>query len=146
MNEAMLFAKEISVDAKGRVFLPAKNTGVKPGEKLYLFYSEDHSSVIVRSEKSIQSLGQKYINADPREREEKLGELGDFLFNSIGIITVDGQGRVGLGIDVCAEANLIGSAFVVGCFDELRVYPNKEVYQQSMQAKKDAKLKQLGTK
>ena len=72
MNEAMLFAKEISVDAKGRVFLPAKNTGVKPGEKLYLFYSEDHSSVIVRSEKSIQSLGQKYINADPREREEKL--------------------------------------------------------------------------
>ena len=146
MNEAMLFTKEIAVDAKGRAFLPAKNTGIKPGEKLYLFYSEDRSSVIVRSEKSIQDLGKNFVSANPKEREEKLEELGDFLFNSIGIITVDGQGRVGLGIDVCAEANLIGSAFVVGCFDELRVYPNKEVYQQSMQAKKDAKQKQLGTK
>lgn len=146
MNEAMLFTRTIQIDPKGRFILPAKNTGVKAGEKIYLFYSEDRSSIIVRSEKSIQALGQKYINADPKEREQRLEELGDFLFNSIGVVTVDSQKRIGLGVSVCAEANLIGSAFVVGCFDELRIYPSEEAYKESIQAKKDAKLKQLGSK
>lgn len=146
MFDTMLFTKTISVDAKGRCFLPAKNTGVESGEKLYLFYSDDRNCVIARSEESIQRLGRKYIDADPREREEKLEELGDFLFNSIGIVSVDKQGRLGLGVEVCAEANLFGSAFVVGCFDEVRFYANEEVYQECMQAKKDAKLKQLGSK
>ena len=146
MYDTMLFTKTINFDQKGRFFLPAKNVGLEAGEKIYLFYSDDHSCVIARSEESIQRLGRKYIDADPKEREEKLEELGDFLINSIGVVTVDGQKRLSLGIKVCAEAKLIGSAFVVGCFDELRFYPSKEAYQESLQAKKDAKLKQLGSK
>ena len=143
MYDTMLFTQNVSIDAKSRLFLPAKNTGVEPGEKLYLFYTEDRLGVIIRSEKSIQELGKKYIEADPKEREQKLEELGDFLLSSVGMVTVDGQGRVGLGVDLCSELNLFGSSFFVGCFDEIRVYPDKELCVQCMQNKKHEKTKIL---
>ena len=141
MFDTMLFTKTISVDQKGRCFLPVKNTGVESGEKIYLFYSDDNRCVIARSEESILRMGKKYIDADPKEREEKLEELGDFLLSGIGIASVDKQGRLGLGVEVCAEANLVGSIFVVGCFDEIRFYASKEVYQECMQTRKNVKNK-----
>ena len=146
MNDNMLFTRNVSLDEKGRMFFIGRYTGVEPGEKLYLFYSEERDSVIVRSEKSIKNIKNKYIDLSPGEREKKLEELGDFFLNSIGITQVDKSGRVSLGINVCAELGLFESVFVVGCFDEIRIYPNKEVYLESLKAKRASKLKQLEAK
>lgn len=147
MYDTMLFTKhDATVDEKGRIFLPVKKTGLVENENVYLFYSEHRDCIIIRSEESIKKIGSKYIDADPKEREEKLEELGTFFFNSIGNVKATKDGRITLGIEACANVNLVGTAFIVGCFDEIRVYPSEEVYLESIQSKKDIKIKQLGSK
>ena len=43
MNDNMLFTRNVSLDEKGRMFFIGRYTGVEPGEKLYLFYSEERA-------------------------------------------------------------------------------------------------------
>ena len=145
MNDNMLFTKQCTIDNKGRLFLSTKNTGIKSGEKIYLFYSDERDCIIVRSEECIRNIGSQYNGCNPKEKEEKLVELGDFFFNCIGTTIVDKQGRINVGVEACSEVNIVGSAFAIGCFDEVRLYSSADVYRASIIAKRENKLKTLGS-
>ena len=134
-SDLILGTKEVLVE-RSRMFLPVKMTGCESGEKLYMFYSSNHDCIIIQSEKKVYEIGKKYMNADMETRENELAVFGDYFLNFIGFSVVDKQKRIGLGVDVCCEIGIKDSAFVVGCFDELRVYPNKDLYMESIQNKK----------
>lgn len=135
MNEMMIFKITMQVDKRGRIFLPSKESGVEPGENVYLFYSEGNDSIIIKSEKKVYELSRKYVDADPKEREEKLAEINEFISSCVGAVKVDSQKRIVLGQKVCSDLHLGDSVFLVGCFDEIRLYPSEEVYEQIVSTK-----------
>lgn len=125
MDNMLVFNKEKGIDDKGRIIL--KNCGIKQQERVFLFYSKNHDYLIVRDQESVVKLRQRYEKMDAIQKEEEYDRIIEFFLNCVGEVKLDNQYRFTLGSDVCSEVNMGTVAVVVGCLDELRIYP-KETY------------------
>ena len=110
-----------NLDAKNRIFIPAKHREIL-GTNFVIFPNlKDTRSLVISSVEYFNSVIEKIRNDEELSTEEKT-EMIDYISGNGDTISPDAQGRVVLDADLVSFAELGGATVIRGCQDHAEIW------------------------
>ncbi len=129
-EELILGYREVSLDDKGRIFIP-KFTGVEKGDKISIVENGSSSLRLYNlmyMQRLINELNQK-SNSEEQERIQLLSDRLHLLYYSyLATSKIDSQGRMTIPQDIAREYGFKDKAYMQGCGSNLTIFNSKESY------------------
>ena len=102
-----------SLDAKNRVFIPAKFRDAL-GEELVVFKGSE-KCLYVYTKEGFEKLSQQFINTNNRDVQRAF-------FSQVVDMTADKQGRITLTSDLLEHANLLKDVAIIGAGSRIEIW------------------------
>ncbi len=110
-----------SIDAKNRLFIPAKFRE-QLGENFYITRKMNKTCLALYSEEKMQQITDN-INAFP---DSEVSEIKEFLYSKTVYATPDSNGRVCLSSSVIAYAGITRNAVIIGAGDHVQIWSEEQ--------------------
>ncbi len=138
-DELILGVKELTIDNKGRIFLP-KKSGCETGDKI-VFASSDEGLITLYNYTAIENKIKYYnrrINASENIKfiEAMQNEMKKVYASCLGTGNVDKQGRVTIPAHIIEEYGLSETVIAQGCGKGLTLFKSKEEREQYIRSLK----------
>ena len=124
----LLSTYNYNLDAKNRIFVPAKHREILGTDFIIFPNIKDERSLIISSVEYFNSVIEEISNNEQLTVEERSDAI-EYISSNGDTVSPDAQGRVVLSSTLVALAHLGGSTMIVGCNSHAKMW-SAEVYQQ----------------